>query len=346
MQRGRASVTSARRLGATTGGRQLLFGAVVMSGCRSVGDTDPNPAAVTWANVFDTTGMGALSGIWGSAPDDVFIVGGSDRGGEIVHYDGTDWSPMAVPDGAGLLVWVYGFGPDDVYAVGVDGTAIHFDGAAWSPLATGTTEDLWGVFGFAPDDLWVVGGNADEDVPLLLHHDGVGFTPVPLDPAENNRGATTLFKVWGIGDTLFAVGQHGLVVRWNGAAWTQVEAGAEANDDFVSLWGDAADHIVAVGGRANARVAEWDGSTWTTWAPTATAGLDGVWMGDDGTAHIGGVYGWLGTWSEAEHAPVLEDQSHLGDVHSLWGDGAGRVYAVGGSFLAPYSGLALVRTEE
>ena len=48
---------------------------------------------------MNTTATGALSGVWGTAPDNVYIVGGSDAGGEIHHFDGTAWSPMDVPDG-------------------------------------------------------------------------------------------------------------------------------------------------------------------------------------------------------------------------------------------------------
>ena len=59
----------------------------------------------------------------------------------------------------GLLVWVFGFGPDDVWSVGVGGGAVHWDGSSWEVLATGTTTDLWGIWGTSPSDLWVVGGD-------------------------------------------------------------------------------------------------------------------------------------------------------------------------------------------
>lgn len=71
--------------------------------------------------------------IWGSAADDVWVVG---TGALIMHYDGADWvtddSPPlfdSVP-----LTTVHGTGPDDVYAVGGFGNAatIHYDGTAWS----------------------------------------------------------------------------------------------------------------------------------------------------------------------------------------------------------------------
>jgi hypothetical protein len=310
-------------------------------------EPDPAPATPTWSEAFDTSAAGALSGVWGAAPDDVWIVGGRPGAGELYHYDGAAWTRVAPPAGSDLLVWAYGFGPRDVFAVGVGGTAIHYDGSAWTALDTGTDADLWGVFGFAPDDLWVVGAVATgETAPTILHYDGAAFTPYLLDPSQNTRAARSLFKVWGIDGTLFAVGQRGLIIRWDGSDWVETPAGALADQDFVSLWGTSADHIVAVGGRNNARIATWDGAAWTTLAPTGLGGLNAIAMSDPDEAVVGGIYGWVGTFAPASGALTREDGlTHL-DVHAMWGDGRGRVYAVGGRFVGAFTGVALLRTLE
>ncbi|TNF32056.1 MAG: hypothetical protein EP329_11255 [Deltaproteobacteria bacterium] len=306
----------------------------------------PDPAPTPhWAEAFDTTATGALSGVWGAAPDDVWIVGGRPGVAEIHHYDGAAWSEVAAPSDADLLVWVYGFASDDVLAVGVAGTVAHWDGATWTTLDSGTDADLWGVFGFGPDDVWIVGAApAGDTVPTLLHYDGETFSPYALDPAQNSRSATSLFKVWGIDGTLFAVGQRGLVIRWDGQGWVETPAGAKADQDFVSLWGTAADHIVAVGGRNNARLATWDGTGWTTIAPTGIGGLNAVTMSAPDAAVVGGIYGWVGTFAPESGALEREDSLTNLDIHALWDDGAGRVYAVGGRFVGTFGGVALVRT--
>lgn len=297
----------------------------------------------TWE--VSTTSSAALSGVWGTGPDNVIVVGGDDTTGTIDRWDGAAWSPMEVPDGTNLLVWAYGFGPDDIFAVGRGGSALRWDGATWSALTTGTTEDLWGVFGFAPDDVWAVGGDLNGDAPLLLHWDGAAFTEVPLDPAQNPQGATSLFKVWGTGDTLFAVGERGLILQYDGATWTNSPAGAAADDDFVSLWGTSADHIVAVGGRSGARVSTWDGAAWSTTAPSGLGGLSAVFMDDPATAYVGGIYGWVGALDVATGELTPEEILTDLDVHAMWGDGEGTVWAVGGRFMAPYEGVALLRKE-
>jgi hypothetical protein len=308
-------------------------------------DPPPPEEEPGWEPAFDTSNAGSLSGVWGSGPDDVFIVGGTDAGGEIYHYDGATWSEMDVPD-VPLLVWVYGFGPDDVYAVGVAGGMVHYDGASWSTVDTGATEDLWGVFGFTPNDLWIVGGDPFENDPLILRYDGSDFTPYPVPSSENPQGAKSLFKVWGIDGDLYAVGQKGLILTFDGSDWTAMPAGAQADQDFVSLWGTRSDHIVSVGGRGNARIAIFDGSGWETQAPDALGGLNAVHMVEDDLAIIGGILGFAGRFVPSTGEVVNEaDGLTKLDIHAIWGDGGGTHWAVGGTFLdANHEGVALKRT--
>jgi len=306
------------------------------------GTTEPAPA-YAWETAFDTTGSGAISGVWGSGPSDVFAVGGTPDASTIYHYDGAAWSPMDAPD-VPLLVWVFGFGPDDVYAVGVDGGFVHYDGAAWTTIDSGTTEDLWGIWGASADDIWIVGGEIDDGDPIILHYDGATVAPYTLNPDENTRGAESLFKVWGIGDTLFIVGQRGLILTWDGSDWVNSPAGGEADDDFVSLWGTSEDNIVAVGGRSNGRLATWDGSAWTTQQLSGVPGLNAVNMQTDDEAVIGGIYGFTGSFTPSTNVIANDSVLTSLDVHAIWGDGQGTFYAVGGRFYDPYEGVALVRT--
>ncbi len=302
---------------------------------------------VTWAEAFDTSGAGSLSGVWGSGPDDVYIVGGDENGARAFHYDGATWSEIeGLPEGAALLVWAFGFGPDDVWFVGEEGTALHWDGASWTSVETGTTEDLWGVWGSAPDDLWVVGGNWGEGEPLILHWDGTAFDLQTLPADENPRAATALFKVWGIGDTVFAVGERGLIVQLQDGAWKHVDGGKNADDDFVSLWGTSEDHIVAVGGRNTPRIATWDGTAWTTDkpSPSEVKPLNAVFLNAPDEAVIGGIYGFTATYDPTTGAIDPDPVMTTIGIHAIWGDGAGRNYAVGGTFAEPHQGVALVRT--
>ncbi len=299
------------------------------------------PAA--WALAFDASETGALSSVWGSSASNVFAVGGSPGAGEIYHYDGSSWNEMEMPAGVSLLVWVYGFGPNEVFAVGEDGSAVRYDGAAWTKLETGTTEDLWGIWGATPSEMWVVGGSVGDGDPALLRFNASdnSFTPVAV-PA-NDRSATSLFKVWGIGSKVFAVGERGLIIEYDGSSWAQVPTGANADEDFVSLWGTSEDHIVAVGGRSSARLSVYDGTSWNTIKPTGVPGLNAVFMAEAGEAIVGGTNGYVGSFDPDALALTAESAPTNQTVHALWAASPARFFGVGGRFSAPYTGLALVR---
>lgn len=325
----------------SSGRRAAVVWFCALAACK---DEPTPPAEPSWSVAFDAEGVGALSGVWGSGPDDVWMVGGQVEAAEIYHFDGSAWSPVEAP-AVPLLVWVYGFGPDDVWAVGTEGGVVHWDGATWATLDPGTTGDLWGVWGTSSNDLWVVGGAPDSGEPTLLHYDGATFTPHTLTAENNDRGAHSLFKVWGIDGRVWAVGQYGLIVEWDGMEWLQ--QGTGASDDFVSLWGTSADHVLAVGGRSGALLSRFDGATWTSSEPIGLAGLSAVAMVDPDLAVIGGVHGWVGRVDPNADGgdPIAETSVDTVDVHAMWSDGAGKVYAVAGHFFDPYYGTPLVRAE-
>ena len=56
--------------------------------------------------------------MWGSGPDDVFVVG---YDGTVLRYNGSEWQDMSNDEWFALYD-VWGSGPDDVFAVGWDGT--------------------------------------------------------------------------------------------------------------------------------------------------------------------------------------------------------------------------------
>lgn len=328
----------------------IIFGILVIAPlcqCTPVnqpGNNNGNPTPTpVWRSAFDTTETGALSAVWGSSSQDVFVVGGTREQGEVYHFDGSSWRKMAVPE-VPLLVWVFGFGQYDVYAVGEGGGAIRYDGDRWLALETGTDEDLWGVWGSAPDDLWIVGGSVGEGLPVILRFDGVNFSTVAVP--DNDRNATALFKVWGIGSKVFAVGENGLIIEYDGDAWRQVSAGPAADDDFVSLWGTSENNIVAVGGRSTARIAHYDGTSWTTEVFSGTPGLNAIFMTEPDVALVGGANGFAGVFNPQSGELTSEDTTTSLCLHGIWGDELSTFFAVGGRFSEPLAGLALVRTLE
>jgi hypothetical protein len=74
----------------------------------------------SWTEIFHEDGL-ELTAIWGSSPDDVFVVG---TRGTILHYNGISWTRQSVPTDKTLL-GIWGRAPWDVYVVGQGGTILH-----------------------------------------------------------------------------------------------------------------------------------------------------------------------------------------------------------------------------
>ncbi len=312
----------------------LFVSLALFVGCGS----DPEPE---WSAI-DIGPKTSLSGVWGSAADDVFIVGGTSSTGEIHHYDGATWSEMNVPDGVGLLSWSFGFSASDIWSVGLRGAVLHYDGTQWTEVESSTEEDLWGVWGASPNDVYMVGGNVFSGEVTILHWDGSSLSSEELPVAENPLGVRALFKVFGVGGRVFAVGQSGLIVERTADGWSRMSAGSEANEDFVSLWGTSASDIVAVGGRTRPKISTFDGSGWTTFEASQNfGGLNAVYVAPNGDVLVGGAQGSIGELDRASQDVVFRDSDTFIDVHAIWAGPDGVAYAVGGTFFDPDEGVVM-----
>src|ERR1051325_5066887 len=170
----------------------MTLRAAMLATLAACGGVTPAPDHhVTWS-VDHQIQDGALLGVWGTGPEDVWAVGGQAGRSIIVHGDGSSWTPAQV-NAPAILFSVYGFARTDVYAVGEGGLVLHFDGVAWTRIESGTTSPLFGVWGASGDDVWIVGGTAD--AAIMLRGNQHGFTPVLDLPSGLMPNA--LFKVHG-----------------------------------------------------------------------------------------------------------------------------------------------------
>ena len=180
--------------------------------------------------------------IWGSSPTDIFVTAtrsftGSGPLGQIMHYDGTQWTATPFPELSPYHTFkdIWGSAANDVYAVVscASGTTAlpcversrpmlyHFDGQSWS-IVPGVTE-LLRAYALAEDGttptiysaanaFW--GNNQGNRFllgsrGLILHYDGQQWQPLP-----NGFGATNLYAMSGNNLGLVAVGQDGLILRY------------------------------------------------------------------------------------------------------------------------------------
>ena len=112
--------------------------------------------------------LSLLLGVWGAAPNDVWIVG---TRGSAYHWDGSTLTTFPIP-GAAILTSVHGTSGSDVWAVGNTGI-FHWNGRKWI-LEHGMyfgQVSLIGVAADGPSGAWAVGTRFDGMTthPFALH---------------------------------------------------------------------------------------------------------------------------------------------------------------------------------
>ncbi|NUN15055.1 MAG: hypothetical protein HUU55_15605 [Myxococcales bacterium] len=213
----------------------------------------------TWEIMNDVSLPGTtLYGVWGSAPDDVWAVGGvfktpvggaEPEGDVVIHYDGQSWKRVSVPyleskpaSAAKNLFKVWGVSSKDVFIVGDSGLALHYDGSSWRKEDTGVTGvPLFTVSGRSADDVYAIGGFSG---PVLVHWDGNVWTEleVPDEAPQIMQGIWTAPN-----HSVYISGHSGFTARLDkNGTW---ELGPQFTEyGLHAVWGDGAGGLWAAGG--------------------------------------------------------------------------------------------------
>jgi hypothetical protein len=215
----------------------------------------PAPAGATESilrdvSVLSPSNVWAIGSWWAGTPHPL-----------AVHWDGTVWTDLPVPDSVTplqdySLAAVDAVSSADVWTVGsTDSTstnppatsalALHYDGSAWTPVPA--TADLVATQSSLADvdlrtatDGWAVGqqvvGNFPPQ-PLILRWTTDHFTPVPAPKISSAAQLTSVFAgaaddAWAVGSLQNASGhREALVLHWNGADWSRLSVPAAGNVD-------------------------------------------------------------------------------------------------------------------
>jgi len=336
--------------------------------------------------------------LYGRGPHDVWALGVS-WGEPLMHWDGATWSrpPTVVPSPR-----TGGFGEDGTPWViddrgGVwrfDGArwqsrlpaSCHADGCGWYTVRTASGGTLTGRPSGAdwdgtrtfnapnfPDPTGRTFGGTRESHFLLLQYGTAPYVEVwhqgrwieePLpDAATPREQRPALRSIWGASDDdVWAVGDHGALIHFDGTAWTPFDSGTRT--DLADIWGTGHSDAWAVG---DAALIHWDGHAWTPARTTLTEStLNAVWAlggctalaaGDAGTVLRRDCTGWhalpsgvtsdlLGVWaSDATNAWLVGKQGTLlhfdgrafervpaptvATLNDVWGTGPRDIWAVG-----------------
>jgi hypothetical protein len=173
---------------------------------------------------------------------------------------------------------------------------------------------------------------------------GDAWAPEPSLPADVAANAA-VWKVFGRGpDDVRLVGESGLAFAWDGAALAPRSTGVSTS--LFTVHANAA-RFAAVGGQVGGVVLEDEGEGWRVAFDGASEGLTGVCLGDGDTGWAVGLYGAI--YARDEDGWRAEDTGlrFRADLHGVWVDPEGGVWAVGGQTASPplTDGILLHRGE-
>jgi hypothetical protein len=262
-------------------------------------------------------------------------------------------------------VWV---GPDSGLVVGRGGTILRLRGRTATEMSSGTTADLYAVWGFA-DGTAVAAGAAG----TVLRFDGTRWNAI------TGAGATDVFSdVWGTSARdFFAVVRGGRVFRYNGTALTGVPAlgASETGSPSIRLSGTSNENLYAAGFGVYAfDAASWSmiavapitgtsaGSLFATpndllygtfyggvfarrtrtspWRPLVLAPIHrSVWVAPSGRAYVGSEAGRLVRIDGSAFEDLPSDSARQTPIHGVWSASSeNEIHAVGNRFLGVYDG--------
>lgn len=129
----------------------------------------------------------------------------------------------------------------------------------WTLTTSGTTSDLYAVWGSSDADVWAAGADG-----TILHWNGLRWAATP-------SGVTTRFTgLWSVGaDAAFAVGidadGNGTLLRWDGTRWGSAQPPMRMRAPLRAVWGRGVNDVWLVGGandNPEPAIWRWDGGIW------------------------------------------------------------------------------------
>ncbi|MEY3011312.1 MAG: hypothetical protein RIT45_47 [Pseudomonadota bacterium] len=194
-----------------------------------------------WATVESPLKLVDWTAVWGSDPSDVYIAG---KGGLVVRWDGLKFTVLAAPV-VGTVRDVWGFSATDVWAVGDAGRIFHSTGGAWTQVPIDpfkipdqpdylVESDLYAIWGAAPDDIWAAGAPDSNGHGVLVHYDGKSWKYVQALSKETR--VVRAIGGWSK-DHMLLAGTQGMVYRYDGSGFTELDSGQVGTFFAICGWG-------------------------------------------------------------------------------------------------------------
>jgi hypothetical protein len=256
---------------------------------------------------------------WG-APNDFVFAG---EGGMIWRGSVATWSSLRPEWLFASIHGIWGKSVDALWMVG-SASLLSYNGISIGDVGTVTTTDrLDGVWGDGTDLLLVGGGGS-----ILRYHNATLASELPATQVT----ARAINAVWGRSPgEIYAVGEKGTILRYDGVAWQQQPSAAAGGADLSAVSGvpTPGGPVVAVG--KGGTIVRLEAGGWVKVAWSGTTGLNAVWATAPDRFHIVGDAGASMTTLKLDAAgvaPVSTSGPAL-DLNGVFGLGPQQVYAAG-----------------
>lgn len=157
-------------------------------------NVQPGRRDYTWK--VDTIKLGPITyftRLWGSSPNDVWVVGIGEMAETMWHYDGVKWTPYNKNLSTSFM-GIYGFGEKEIFAGDEDGFIYKYDGE-WNKLQRLTIEGynysiIDRIWGLSSSDLYAVGSvwSSNDSIGYkgaVWHYDGKTWKNLNLPHIKN-----------------------------------------------------------------------------------------------------------------------------------------------------------------
>jgi HEAT repeat protein/photosystem II stability/assembly factor-like uncharacterized protein len=306
----------------------------------------------SWRTVESHTQQ-PLRDMWVLSSDDVYVVG---DGGTTLHYDGRAWSQIdattawvdslksraaaemdrrsltlygsELPGGARQRqpsaprwISVQAFWtPSNGHLFGVEDHWVRYtDGVEWYGVKLKAGGPLSDIAGISPGSYYVLGkwhlGGMKDEVVHIARSGNRDITPGTEDYLES---------IWAGSDKdVFVVGEHGLILRYDGDQWERMKSPTDQR--LLAVWGTSPDRVYAVGRRAT--IVRYNGRKWVSERSRTRRNLNAIWGLDDHRIFAVGDAGEILCYDGRRWRSM--DSGVTSTLTDVWGTARDHVFACG-----------------